>query len=109
MGKRVRKTKKSLTLEELLAILRENLPELRERYKVRTLGVFGSYVRGEQGKRSDLDVLVEFDDKSNLTLFKFIEMEHYLSDLIGVKVDLVEKSGLKSRIGQRILQEVVPV
>ena len=77
-------------------------------YKVKSLSMFGSYVCGEERKRSDLDLLVELDDDT-LTLFKFIELEHYLSDLVGVKVDLVEKSGLKPRIGKRILEEVVPV
>ncbi len=82
--------------------------ELREKYKVRSLGVFGSYVRGEQRKRSDLDVLVELGDDT-LSLLKFIELEHYLSDLVGIKVDLVEKSELKPRIGEHILAEVVPL
>jgi len=89
-------------------VLRRHLPELREKYKVKSLGLFGSYVRGEQRKRSDLDVLVEIDDDT-LTLFKFIELQLYLSDLLGVKVDLVERSGLKPRIGARILEEVVPL
>ena len=87
-------------------ILRRHLPELREKYKVTSLGVFGSYVRGEQRKRSDLDVLVELGDDT-LSLLKFIELEHYLSDLTGVKVDLVEKSELKPHIGKHILEEVV--
>lgn len=86
--------------------LRHHLPELKRRYKVASLGVFGSFVRGEQRPRSDLDLLVEFDDPS-LSLLKLIEMENYLSDLLGVKVDLVEKSGLRPRIGERILREVV--
>ena len=89
-------------------ILRKHLPELRERYKVKSLGLFGSYVRRDQRKRSDLDVLVEISDDS-LSLLKFIELELYLCDLLGVNVDLVEKSGLKPRIGQRILNEVVPL
>ncbi len=87
-------------------ILRRHLPELAEKYKVRSLGVFGSYVRGEQRSRSDLDVLVELGDDT-LSLLKFIELEHYLSDLVGVKVDLVEKSELKPCIGKHILAEVV--
>jgi hypothetical protein len=88
--------------------LRRHLPELHQRYRVASLGVFGSFVHGEQRPRSDLDVLVEFADP-NLSLLKFIEMENYLTDLLGVKVDLVEKAGLKPRIGERILREVVPV
>ena len=82
------------SLEEVIRTLRAHLPELRQRYGVGALGVFGSYVRGEAKKRSDLDVLVEFSD-SEITLLQYIEFEHYLSDLLGVKVDLVEKETLK--------------
>jgi predicted nucleotidyltransferase len=96
------------TLDRTLHTLRTHLPEIRERYGVRALWLFGSYVRGEQGKRSDLDILVELDDRP-LSLLKFIELEYYLSDLVGVKVDLVEKETLKPVIGRRILTEIVPV
>jgi uncharacterized protein len=95
-------------LADVLRILRAHLPELREHYGVRTLGVFGSYVRGEQRPRSDLDLLVEFDERP-LTLIQVIALEQHLSDLLGVKVDLVEKKTLKPAIGRHILQEVVPV
>jgi predicted nucleotidyltransferase len=95
-------------IDATLLLLRRHLPELRERYGVRALWLFGSYVRGEQRRRSDLDVLVEFDDRP-LSLLKFIELEHNLSDLVGIKVDLVEKGALKPTIGRRILKEVIPV
>lgn len=95
-------------LERVIKTLRAHLPELRERYGVRTLSIFGSYVRGVQGRRSDLDLLVEFDERP-LTLIQFVELEGYLGDLLQVKVDLVEKSALKPAIGRRILQEVQPV
>ena len=96
------------TLDDVLRTLRVHLPELREHYGVRTLGVFGSYVRGEQRPRSDLDLLVEFDTRP-LTLIQVITLEQHLSDLLGVQVDLVEKETLKPAIGRHILQEVVPV
>lgn len=94
-------------LARIKRILRNHLPELRERYSVKSLGVFGSYVRGEQKKQSDLDVLVEFEQAPSL--FKYIDLENYLSDLVGIKVDLVMKKTLKPHIGQRILAEVVPL
>ena len=87
--------------------LRQHLPELAEKYHVRTLEVFGSYVRDEQTPESDLDLLVTFDKTPGL--LKFINLEHHLGDLLGVKVDLVMKSALKPRIGQNILREAVPV
>jgi predicted nucleotidyltransferase len=76
-------------------------PELMANFKVKYIGVFGSYVRGEEKKGSDLDVLVEFED--------FARPENLLSEKLGVKVDLVEKSTLKPRIGKRILEEVVTI
>ena len=95
----------SLTLDEILSILRLHLPELRERYGVASLGVFGSYVRGEQRRRSDVDVLVEFERTP--TLFQLVRMQNHLSDLVWAKVDLVLKRNLKPAIGKRILAEVV--
>ncbi|MGB9927675.1 MAG: nucleotidyltransferase family protein [Methanosarcina sp.] len=90
--------------EYFIEILRQYLPELKEKYSVSYIGIFGSYIRGEQTKDSDLDVLVQFDKKPGL--LKYIELENYLSDLLGIKVDLVMKSALKPNIGKRILNEV---
>ncbi len=103
------RTRPSPNVDHILAALRAHLPELREQYGIRNLWVFGSYVRAEAKKRSDLDVLVEFRDGSTLSLFGFVRLERRLSELIGINVDLVEKSGLKPAIGRRILEEVVPV
>jgi hypothetical protein len=108
MQKTTRRKPAQKQLARFVRVLQAHKPELAERYKVKSIGVFGSYVRGEQRARSDLDVLVEFADDS-LSLLKFIALENYLSDLLSVKVDLVEKQGLKPTIGQRILKEVKPV
>ena len=80
-------------------------PYLQEHYRVEELGIFGSYVRGEQTADSDVDVLVEFSRVPSL--LRFINLENYLSDRLGLKVDLVHKKGLKPRLGKRILAEVV--
>lgn len=93
------------TLEEIQQWFVQNKSLLQERYQVRELGVFGSYVRQEQTENSDVDVLVEFFETPSL--LKFVNLENYLSDNLGVKVDLVHKAGLKPRIGERILLEVV--
>lgn len=95
-------------LNAIIQTLKAALPDLRDRYGVTFLGVFGSYVRGEQTSNSDLDLLVEFDDRP-LTLLQFIALEYELSDQLQIKVDLVEKNVLKPKIGERILQEVVPL
>ncbi len=77
---------------------------LKEKFLVKKIGVFGSYSRGEQTKKSDIDILVEFVEEPSL--FKFIRLEHYLTSILGVKVDLVMKSALKHYIGKHILKEV---
>lgn len=92
-------------LGAIRAILREKLSEIRTRYRVKSLGVFGSYVRGEQTPSSDLDILVDYEVAP--TFFQFIELEDYLTELVGVKVDLVMKKALKPRIGERVIAELV--
>ncbi|MBN1455570.1 MAG: nucleotidyltransferase family protein [Methanomicrobia archaeon] len=94
-------------IDEIKKKLELHKEELKQRYCIKELGIFGSYVRGEERKDSDLDVLTEFEDGAKIGLLEFISVENYLSDLLGVKVDLVEKSALKPRIGRHILNEVV--
>jgi predicted nucleotidyltransferase len=94
-------------VETIKATLLQHKIELREKFKVKTIGVFGSYVRGEQKLSSDVDVLVEFNEP--VGLFEFIKLENYLSDLLGVKVDLASKKALKPHIGEHIVQEVIMI
>jgi len=68
---------------------------------IKEFGIFGSYLRGEAKEESDLDILVEFEHDAKIGLLDFVELENYLSDLLGVKVDLVEKFALKLRISKR--------
>ena len=96
---------KKKTLEEIKKILKENEAVLREKFKVKKIGIFGSYVKGEQKKGSDLDILVEFEEP--VSLFEFMDLEEYLMNILGVKVDLVSKKALKPRIGKCILEEVI--
>ncbi len=106
MNKSNRK-RKPISLRRSMTILRKQMPELAKRYRVKSLGVFGSYVRNEQSRRSDLDILVEFEQAPDL--FKFMDLEEYLARQLGVKVDLVPRRALKGEIGERILREVVTV
>jgi predicted nucleotidyltransferase len=100
-------TRRNVDLARAKRVLRAHLPALRERYSITWLGIFGSYVRGDQKKKSDLDLLVEFERAPSL--FKYVELEDYLSELVGIKVDLVMKKSLKPHIGRYILAEVVPL
>ncbi|KUK30270.1 MAG: Putative nucleotidyltransferase [Methanosarcinales archeaon 56_1174] len=95
------------SLDEIKELLKKHEKELKEKFGVEEIGVFGSYVRGEQKKDSDIDILVEFYPQAEMDLIKFVELEEYLSELLGIKVDLVMKSALKPRIGKQILKEVV--
>ncbi len=88
-------------------ILKEHKKELEEKFRVKEIGIFGSYVKGEERKRSDVDILVEF--REPIGLFKFMELEEYLAKLLGLKVDLVSKKALKPIIGEYILKEIVYV
>ena len=94
-------------VEGIKHALLQHKAELKRRFKVKNIGVFGSYVRGEQKQGSDVDVLVEFEKP--VGLFDFMRLEFFLSDLLGVKVDLVSKKALKPYIGKHIEEEVVYV
>lgn len=78
--------------------------DLHERYKVKEIGIFGSYVRGEENKRSDVDILVEFDEIPGL--LKFIQLEDYLGAMLKHRVDLVHKKALRAELRNIILSEV---
>ncbi len=93
--------------EQIITKLRKDKLYLRKEYGVKTVGVFGSYVRDEAKRGSDLDILIEF--KEPVSLFEFLALEHHLSELTDKKVDLVMKSALKPRIGKHITKEVVYV
>ena len=93
--------------KEIEEILKNHKTDLVKKYRVREIGVFGSCVRGEETKKSDIDILVEFEEVPDL--LTFIEMERYLEKLLMKKVDLVEKTSLKPRLKDYILNEVIYV
>lgn len=92
------------SLEEVIEALSRSKKGLFEQYKIRELGIFGSLVRGEERKRSDIDVLVTFDKIPDL--LTFIELERRLQRLLEKKVDLVRKEAIRPVIRERILKEV---
>ncbi|MGD0072187.1 MAG: nucleotidyltransferase family protein [Candidatus Bathyarchaeia archaeon] len=97
------------TLEEIKTKLEELKPILKERFQVETIGVFGSYSREEQKKKSDVDILVTFVEPNDIDLLDFIEIKQFLSRKLNTKVDLVTKNALKPRIRDKILQETIYV
>ncbi|NCO73936.1 MAG: nucleotidyltransferase family protein [Cyanobacteria bacterium] len=94
-----------------LDILKEKIrkikSEIQDEYFIEELGLFGSYVRGEQTENSDIDLLVTFKPEARFGLVTYCELENLLSEKLGKKVDLVMKKGLKPHIGKYILNEVV--
>ncbi len=91
--------------EKILRKLAALKPELQARFSVREISLFGSFVRGEEEETSDIDILVEYTETPDM--FEFLDLEEYLSTILGIKVDLVTKGALKPYIGKRILEEVV--
>ena len=84
--------------------INKQLPLLRERYNVKKIGIFGSTVKGEQKRGSDIDILVEFS--SPIGFFEFIRLEDFLSRVLGRKVDLVSKKAIKPAVKKEIFKEV---
>ena len=85
--------------------LRKHWDTIRQRYRVKQIGIFGSYVRGEQRSRSDVDILVDYEKTPDL--LEFIGLANYLEDILGKKVDLVRKQAIRPELRNIILDEVV--
>jgi predicted nucleotidyltransferase len=90
--------------QEIINIIRNSKPEIEDRYGVMRVGLFGSYVREQQRRKSDIDILVSFD--RDIDLFEFIDLREFLEARLHHKVDLVMETALKPAIGKRILSEV---
>jgi len=92
------------TLRTISKDLNKYMPELKEKYKVKEIGIFGSYARGEQRKTSDIDILIEFSEPIG---WEFVDLKESLESILHTNVDLVTVSALKPQLKDRILQEVV--
>ena len=93
--------------ENALEILAAHRRELRERFGVKSLRLFGSVARDEASEQSDVDVLVDFDETPSL--FGFLRLQGYLQDLLGTKVDLVTENGLKERARPYVEKDAINV
>jgi hypothetical protein len=96
-----------MNAEDVLAKLRELKPLLAARYKVREISLFGSFVRGEQDSRSDIDLLIEFDSEADL--FDWIGVTLYLEEVFQRPVDIVPKHALREELRDIVLPQVVAV
>ena len=95
------------TLDEIKNIIASHMEILKSQYRVKEIGVFGSYIRGKPRKKSDIDILVTF--RKSVDFIEFLRLEEYLSNLLGLEVDLVTKNALKPYIGRQILEEMLYV
>jgi len=93
------------TLREIMKILSEHKEELRKKYKIKKITIFGSYARGEQKERSDIDLIVDFEETP--TLIELLKMEDEIESLLGVKVDLLTEEGVSPFIKPYIKEVVV--
>ena len=91
---------------DALALLQQHEPILKKRFGVGKIGIFGSFVRGEERPDSDVDVLVTFR-KGQKTFENYMDCKFYLEELFGRRVDLVMKNTIKTRFRPYILGEVV--
>ncbi|MGH7885503.1 MAG: nucleotidyltransferase family protein [Thermodesulfobacteriota bacterium] len=94
-------------IDEIKKTLLQLKPKLEEKYQVKEIGIFGSYVRDEQTNESDIDVLVEFS--TPVSLLKIISLENYISDILRIKVDIIPKNNIREELKEDILKEAVLV
>ena len=99
-----KKTKANKEVEKI----KSKIIKVLKKNKVSKAGIFGSYSRGEQNKKSDIDIAVEINDK-DMSLLGFIKLIRLLEELLKRKVDLVEYSAIKPRIKERILREEIRI
>ena len=99
--------KAAKNLRDISRVLKEHKTEVCRKYNVTEIGVFGSYVRGEQQVRSDIDILVSFSGIPDV--FKYMELEEYLKRLLRQRVDLVRKEAIRPELKEKILKETVYV
>ena len=95
------------TLDEIKEILREHKDAIEKEFKAEIIGVFGSYVRGEEKLESDIDILVRF--KEGATLFDLVGLAEFLEEKLGIRADVVSERALRPELKEQILKEVVAV
>ena len=92
------------TRQEIENIIKDTIPYLKQKYGVRKIGLFGSFVRNEETINSDVDILVEFERSIG---WDFFDLQDFLEQKLGTKVDLVTPLALKPRMKDKVLREVV--
>ena len=94
-------------IEKYTKLIESNIDILKDNYKVKNIGLFGSLVREEQTAKSDVDIMIEFS--ASVGLFHFIRLKNFLGDILNCKVDLVQKGAMKPYIEKQVLKELIMV
>jgi predicted nucleotidyltransferase len=94
-------------LEKILKTIKNLQEEIKKEYRAKIIGLFGSYVRGEQRESSDVDIIVRFFEGA--TLFDFVGLAEFLEEKLNVKVDVVSERALRPELKEQILKEVIAV
>ena len=94
-------------LNEIREIIKQHRNILADKYGIAIVSIFGSYVRGEQDQRSDIDLLA--DILRPISLLEMVGAEIYLSEVLGIKVDLVPKRSVREELRDNILEEAVSI
>lgn len=101
--------KNNQSLDWIVATLKNSLKFLKKKYNVKSLEIFGSYAKNLQNENSDLDLLVEFSDESEIGIFEFVRLENEISELLNLKIDLVIKDSIKEKLKISILSNLIPI
>lgn len=93
------------SLEEIKKKIEELKPSIKERFKVKSIGIFGSYIRGEEEEGSDIDILVDFEEGADL--FHLVGLSIFLEERLNRKIDVVPKRALREEIKESVLKEAI--
>ncbi|HGJ65855.1 TPA: nucleotidyltransferase [bacterium] len=94
-----------MKLADLENIIKEHKNDLKQNFRVKDIGIFGSYARNEQKDNSDVDILVELDEP--VSLLGLVRLENYLSDLLNIKADIIPKNDIRPELRDNILEETI--
>ena len=94
------------TREEIIRTIRDKQEEIKQRYRVRRIAIFGSYARGDQREDSDIDILVDVDPSIGLA---FVSLADELERLLGVPVELVSTRAVNQRMKTAIEKDLIEV
>lgn len=95
------------TLKEIIEAIKKRKKVLQEKYKVKEIGIFGSYVRGEQTEKSDVDILVDFYELPDI--FNLLKLERSLRGTLKCRVDVVRKQAIRKELRDQILSEAIKI